>query len=172
MKNLIFIFLIFSPLNLIAQDLEKLELSLGGNFLLPISDVWDNDYLIGGSAGLGFIISPKVIIGGSIEYNTYIPEHDSPENVTSLLGINANVKHVFSSQNKSISLYLQLEVGFFIPISEDQFYSIFPELCAIFGVEFLLGKNTFLFIDVGYMLWVAENFPRAISTNIGVNFKI
>jgi len=171
-KKIILLSIVLSTTNLIAQEENKLELSVGGNFLLPISDGWDNDYFIGGSAGLGFIISPKVIIGGSIEYNTYIPEHNSPENVTSLLGINANIKRVFPAQNSSSSFYLQLEVGFFVPITEDQFYSIFPELCGSVGVEFLLSKNTFLFIDVGYMLGIAENFPKLFSTNAGVNFRI
>ncbi len=172
-KKIILLLVVLSMTKLIAQEASKLELSVGGNFLIPISDGWDNDYFIGGSAGLGFIISPKVIIGGSIKYNSYIPEHDSPENVTSLLGLNAHIKRVFPSQNSSISFYLQLEVGFFIPISEDQFYSIFPELCGSVGVEFLLSRNTFLFIDVGYMLGItAENIPKLISTNVGVNFRI
>jgi hypothetical protein len=173
MINKIFLLLVvLSTTNLIARDSRKLELSLGGNFLIPISDGWDNDYFIGGSAGLGFIVSPKVIISGSIEYNTYIPEHDSPENVTSLLGINANIKHVFTSQNSNIFYHIQLEVGFFVPITEDQFYSIFPELCGSIGVEFLLSRNTFLFIDIGYMLGIAENFPKLISTNVGISFRI
>jgi len=171
-KKIILLSIVLSTTNLIAQKVNKLELSVGGNFLLPISDGWDNDYLIGGSAGLGFIISPKVIIGSSIEYNTYIPEHDSPENVTSLLGINANIKRVFTSQNSNIFYHIQLEVGFFVPITEDQFYSIFPELCGSVGVEFLLSRNTFLFIDIGYMLGITENFPKLISTNAGVNFRI
>jgi hypothetical protein len=171
MKNVILVLLIIFPINLAAQDSEKLELSVGGKFLFPISDDWDGDYLVGVSTGLGFVLSHQTILSGSIAYLPYISNEDSPENWTSLLGLTVEIKRVFPSRDSSFNAYLQLEAGLFIPIS-DSYVSVFPELCGSAGIEFPLNKETSLFFDVGYMLGIAADIQKLISGNVGVNFKI
>jgi|WetSurMetagenome_2_1015567.scaffolds.fasta_scaffold18817_4 hypothetical protein len=173
MVNKIFLLLVvFSTTILIAQDSKILELSLGGNFLIPISGDWDGNYFVGVSTGLGFVLSSQTILRGSISYLIILSDEDSPETWESLPGIIVAIKRTFSTKDSTIIPYLQLEAGLFIPMADDQFYSVFPELCGSIGLEFLLSRNTFLFIDVGYMLGVAENLPKLISTNVGINFRI
>jgi len=172
MKKLILFLIVLSAINLNAQEEKKLELSVGGKFLIPVSDDWDGDYLIGVSTGLGFVLSHQTILSGSIAYLPYISNEDSPENWTSLLGLTVEIKRVFPSRDSSFNAYLQLEAGFFIPIADGYIYSLFPELCGSAGIEFLLSKDTSLFFDVGYMLGIAADIHKLISGNVGVNFKI
>lgn len=172
-KKIILILIVLLVTKLIAQEEKKLELSVGSKFLFPISDDWDGNYLVGVSTGLGFVISHQTIFSGSIAYLPYISSEDSPENWTSLLGLAVEIKRVFPSRDSSFNAYLQLEAGFFVPIADGYIYSLFPELCGSVGLEFLLSRNTILFIDVGYMLGImSENIPKLISGNVGVNFKI
>jgi len=171
-KKIILVVIILSAIKLVAQEEKKLELSVGSKLLIPISDDWDGNYLVGVSTGLGFVISHQTIFSGSIAYLPYISSEDSPENWTSLLGLTVEIKRVFPSRDSSFNAYLQLETGFFIPIADGYTYSLFPELCASVGLEFLLSRNTFLFIGVGYMLGIAADIQNLISGNVGVNFRI
>ena len=99
-------------------------------------------------------------------------EKDSPENWESLPGLTVDIKRMFTLKDSTINPYLQLEAGLFIPMAEDQFYSVFPELCGSVGVEFLISRNAFLFIDVGYMLGITtQDIQKLISGNVGINFK-
>jgi hypothetical protein len=173
LKKIILLLIVLSSIKLIAQEEKKLELSVGSRLLFPISYDWYDNYLVGVSTGLGFVISHQTILSGSIAYLPYISNEDSPENVTSLLGLAVEMKRVFPSRDSSFNAYLQLEAGFFIPIADAYTYSLFPELCGSVGLEFLLSRNTFLFFDVGYMLGItSENIPKLISGNVGVNFRI
>lgn len=156
---------------MIAQDSEKLELSLGGNFSFPISEDAGKVYLIGGSASLGYIISPVVVLGGSFNYYSCIHKNDSPENISSLVGISANIKRVFLSNHSNFNPYLKFDFGFFIPFSGVGIYSIFAELGGSAGVEFLTGRSTFLFIDAG-CLWMMPDNTLLFLGRVGVNFHI
>ena len=149
MKNIILIVLILYPLTLTAQNTKKAEFSLGGNFSFPISDEAGDFYFIGGSAGLGYIISPTVVAGGSINYYSIILENESPEDVSSVLGLSLFIKRLFLIENSRFHTYLKLDIGLFIPITPDRIYSILEELSGSIGVEFLMSQKTFLFIDVG-----------------------
>jgi hypothetical protein len=172
MKKIIYLLIILSAINLFAQEKRNLELAVGSKFLAPISDGWDGDYFVGASVGLGFVLSPQVILGGTIAYLTYINNDESTENWESLPGIIINIKRVFSLKDSTINPYLQLEAGLFIPIDDYHVY-IFPEVCGTVGMEILLNTKTSLFIDIGYMLGItAEEIPKLISANLGVNFKI
>jgi hypothetical protein len=171
-KKIILVVIVLSATKLIAQEEKKLELSVGSKLLIPISDDWDGNYLVGVSTGLGFVISHQTILSGSIAYLPYISNEDSPENWTSLLGLTMEIKRVFPSRDSSFNAYLQLEAGCFIPIADGYVYSLFPELCGSVELEFLLSRNTFLFIDVGYMLGIAAEIHNLLSGNVGVNFRI
>jgi len=172
MKKIIFLLIVLSAINLFAQEEKKLELVVGAKLLAPISNGWDGDYFIGASLGLGFVLSPQVILGGSIAYLTYISNDESTENWESLPGITVNIKRVFSLKDSTINPYLQLEAGLFIPATESH-VSIFPEVCGTVGMEILMNTKTSLFVDVGYMLGItADYIPKLISANLGVNFKI
>jgi hypothetical protein len=173
MVNKIFLLLVvFSTTILIAQDSKKLELSVGSRLLFPISDDWDGNYLVGVSTGLGFVLSSQTILRGSISYLIILSDEDSPETWESLPGIIVAIKRTFSTKDSTIIPYLQLEAGLFIPMADDQFYSVFPELCGSAGIEFLLSKDTSLFFDVGYMLGIAADIHNLISGNVGINFRI
>lgn len=172
MKKMILFLIVVSAINLIAQEEKKLELLVGVKSLFPISD-WDSGYLVGMSTGLGFVISPQTVLSGSIAYLTFISNEESHENWESLPGIAVGITRVFTLKDSTIIPYLKLEAGLFIPMAYDQFYSVFPELCGSAGLEFLINRNTSIFIDIGYMLGIgAENIPKLISANLGLNFKI
>jgi hypothetical protein len=171
MKKIILFLIVVSAINIIAQE-EKIELLVGVKSLFPISD-WDSGYFVGMSTSLGFVISPQTILNGSIAYLTFISNEESHENWESLPGIAMGIKRVFTLKESTIIPYLKLEAGLFIPMADDQFYSVFPELCGSAGMEFLINKYASIFIDVGYMLGIgAENIPKLISGNLGVNFRI
>jgi hypothetical protein len=171
MKSSVLLLLILAQVKLIAQDSEKLELSLGGNFSFPISEDAGNFYLVGGSAVLGYFISPLVVFGGSFNYYSTIFKNDSPENVSSLMGISANIKTLFLSNHNSFNPYMKFDLGFFIPFTGDGIYSIFPELGGCVGVEFLMDRRTFLFIDTG-CLWMVPDYALLFFGRVGVNFHI
>ncbi len=172
MKEIVILLIVLAAINLVAQEEKKIELSIGSKLLFPISDEWDGDYLVGVSTGLGFVLSHQTILSGSIAYLPYISNEDSPENWTSLLGLTVEIKRVFPSRDSSFNAYLQLEAGLFIPIADGYIYSPFPELCGSVGVEFLISKNAFLFIDAGYMFGIGADIQQLISGNVGVNFRI
>jgi hypothetical protein len=172
MKKLILFLIVLSTINLNAQGEKKLELSVGSKLLFPISDDWDEDYLIGVSTGLGFVLSPQTILSVSIAYLALISNEESNENWAALPGLTLSIKRIFSIKDSTIKPYLGLETGLFIPITES-YVSVFPELCGSMGLEFLIDRKTSLYFDVGYMLGIAtENTPKLISGNVGVNFKI
>ena len=171
MKNIILIVLVLYPLTLTVQNSKKAEFSLGGNFSFPISDEAGDIYLIGGSAGLGYIISPLVVLGGSFNYYSVIHKNDSPENVSSLVGISANIKTALLSSQNSFNPNLKFQLGFFIPFSGSGIYSIFPEIGGSIGTEFLMDRNTFLFIDAG-CFWMMPDDVLIFLGRVGFNFHI
>jgi hypothetical protein len=175
MKQLIIVILIFYPLNLIAQDSEKLELSLGGTFLIRVTP--DYDYSIGGLAQFGYIMSPLVVFSGSFAYYHFHSESNaySPEQSRSILNVALNIKRLFSPESSLLKPYLLLQVGFFIPLErEDNNEPVAVlELCGSAGVEFLVSRKTCLFIDFGYCPVIGGgDSPKFIMGRCGVNFHI
>jgi hypothetical protein len=177
MKKKIIVMLVFLPLNLIAQESEKFELSLGGNFLYPVSTDFEYDYSIGGSAAFGYIMSPIVVFSGSLAYYYFHSEPNpySLEQSESILNVSFYIKRIFSIDSSCLKPYLLLQVGFFIPLGSDADDEpvIVPELCGSAGLEFLVSKKTYLFVDVGYCLGIGQGDPpNFILCRVGFNFHI
>ena len=68
MKKIVLLLVLLSVMKLVAQEEKKLELLVGVKSLVPISDGWNGNYFIGGSIGLGYVLSPELILSGSIAY--------------------------------------------------------------------------------------------------------
>jgi len=176
MKKIILLIIVLSAINLVAQEEKKLELSLGSEFLFPVDTDSDEGFLIGGSAGLGYIMSPIVVFSGSVGYyqsssngSEYLQEEPG-----SVLSISLRVKRYIFQGSSLLKPYLRLDLGFLFPLSEST-SPIYPEICGGMGLEFFVNTDAFIFIDAGYLvLTVGDvgNWPKFILGRIGVNLNI
>lgn len=173
MKKIIFLLLVILPINLMAQDAKKLELSLGGEFLFPIDTDSYEGYLIGGSAGVGYIMSPIVVFSGSVGYYHFSSDGSEylQEELGSVLSISMSVKRYIFQGSSHIKPFLLLDVGFLFPLSEST-SPIYPEICGGMGLEFLINTDAFIFIDAGYLVLTVGDWPKFILGRIGVNIRI
>lgn len=173
LKKIILLFIVLSVTELIAQDVRKLELSLGGEFLFPIDTDSDEDYLIGGSAGVGYIMSPIVVFSGSVGYYQFSSDDSEylQEEPRSVLGVSMRVKRYIFQGSSHLKPYLRLDVGFLFPLSEST-YPIYPEICGGMGLEFILNTDALIFIDAGYLVLTIGDWQKFISSRIGVNLHI
>ena len=173
MKKIILILLVLLPISLIAQSEKKLELSLGGEFLFPVDTDSDEDYLIGGSAGVGYIMSPIVVFSGSVGYYQFSSDDSEylQEEPGSVLGVSLRVKRYIFQGSSHLKPYLRLDVGFLFPLSEST-SPIYPEICGGMGLEFFVNTDAFIFIDAGYLVLTVGDWQKFISGRIGVNLHI
>ena len=120
---------------------KKLELSLGGEFLFPVDTDSDEGYLIGGSAGVGYIMSPIVVFSGSIGYFHFSSDDSEnfQEELGSVLSISLRVKRYIFQGSSLLKPYLRLDVGFLFPLNEST-SPIYPEICGGMGLEFFVNE--------------------------------
>ncbi len=173
MKKIILMLLVLLPTNLIAQNAKKLELSLGGEFLFPVNTDSDEGYLIGGSAGVGYIMSPIVVFSGSVGYYQFSSNYSEilQEEPGSVLSISMRVKRFIFQGSSLLKPYLRLDVGFLFPLSEST-SPIYPEICGGMGLEFFIDTDAFIFIDAGYLVLTVGDWQKFISSRIGMNLHI
>ena len=173
MKKIILLLIVLSATKLIAQEDKKLELSLGGEFLFPVDTDSDEDYLIGGSAGVGYIMSPIVVFSGSVGYYQFSSDGSEylQEEPGSVLGVSLRVKRYIFQGSSHLKPYLRLDVGFLFPLSEST-PPIYPEICGGMGLEFIVNTEAFIFIDAGYLVLTSGDWTKFILGRIGVNFHI
>ena len=148
MKKIILMLLVLLPISLMAQSAKKIELSLGGEFLFPVDNDSDEGYLIGGSAGVGYIMSPIVVFSGSVGYyqSSYNGSEYLQEEPGSVLSISLRIKRYIFQGSSLLKPYLRLDVGFLFPLSEST-SPIYPEICGGMGLEFFVNTDAFIFID-------------------------
>lgn len=158
-----------------GQDTKHIEISFGADFLFPINIDSDEGYLIGGSAGVGYIMSPIVVFSGSIVYSHFSSDGSEylQEQPGSVLRLSVNVKRYIFQLSNNFKPYLLLEMGFFFPLQAESYYGIIPEISGGAGLEFLVSSNFFIFIDGGYCLGITKGDPpQFFLGSVGVNLHI